>query len=139
MKKLLLLILLILVTGRLFAQEEAPKPDKDNSLVILWTTAEKDVFTKMIYIYALNTIKNKSFDEVILIVWGPSAKLLAEDKELQGMLAKLKEAGVVLEACKWCSDQYEVSGDLEACSIDVKYMGKPLTEYIKTGKNVLVF
>ena len=80
------------------------------------------------------------FEEVTLIVWGPSAKLLADDPELQTMVTELGEAGVVLEACIWCSNQYEVTEDLKALKIDVKGMGVPFTAYIKDPlKEVVVF
>jgi hypothetical protein len=49
----------------------------------------------------------------------------------------MKEAGVVLEACKSCSDMYGVSENLEKLGIDVKYMGQPLTNYLKQGVTVL--
>ena len=54
-------------------------------------------------------------------------------------LRKVSEACVRLTACKWCSDQYEVSGKLVELGIDVKYMGKPLTEYLKSDASVIVF
>jgi hypothetical protein len=49
------------------------------------------------------------------------------------------EAGVVLEACKKCSDLYGVSQSLEALHVNVRYMGEPLTTYLKQGMKVLTF
>jgi hypothetical protein len=49
----------------------------------------------------------------------------------------MKEAGVVLEACKACADLYGVSPDLEALGIEVKYMGTPLSDYLKEDRAVL--
>jgi hypothetical protein len=60
-----------------------------------------------------------------------SAKLLAEDKELQEHIVDMKEKGVNLLACKKCSDMYRVSADLKRLGIEVKYMGKPLTDYLR--------
>jgi hypothetical protein len=40
--------------------------------------------------------------------------------------------GVVIEACKACSDSYGVSDQLSALGIDVKYMGTPLTEMLQS-------
>ena len=54
-------------------------------------------------------------------------------------MAQLAEAGVRLAACKWSSDQYEVSDKLAELGIDVKYMGKALTELLKSEANVMVF
>jgi hypothetical protein len=89
--------------------------------------------------YTFNAKKQGWWDDVILIVWGPSEKLLSEDSELQEYVKKMKGTGVVVEACKACSDMYGVSEDLEKLGVDVKYMGVPLTSYIKGGGNVISF
>ncbi len=77
--------------------------------------------------------------EVTLVVWGPSAKLLASDPELQDMVKVMGKAGVELLACKACSDSYGVSAALEALGIDVIYMGEPLTDVLKSGIKVITF
>ena len=145
MKKQLSMILL-LFTLPLLAQVKSESPGTDSKaccqtdrLDILWTSGEKDVFTKVVYPYSLNSRKMEWWKEVSIIVWGPSSKLLSEDSELQDQIRKLKNNGVLLTACRWCSDQYGVSDTLETLGIDVKYMGKPLTEYLKSGHKVLVF
>lgn len=66
-----------------------------------------------------------------VIVWGRSTKLLAEDKELQEYLSRKKEVGVRLLACKKCSGLCGVSDDLKRLGIGVKYMGKPLIDYLR--------
>ena len=107
------------------------------SLVVLWTSGDREVALKMVFMYTLNSKLKGWWEEVTLIVWGPSAKLLSQDKELQEKIAQMKEAGIVLEACKACSDQYGVSSDLEALGIAVKYMGTPLSGYLKEDRAVL--
>ena len=102
MKKQIWLIfslILIFMTGETgFSQDQDEKEIKDEKgLVVLWTTGEKEVFTKMLYIYTINAKKQGWFDDITMIVWGPSAKLLAEDKELQNLIKKLGKAGVKLE------------------------------------------
>ena len=71
------------------------------------------------------------------MVWGPSAKLLTEDKELQDYMQRIMEVGVEVRACKGCTDQYGVSEKLEALGITVLYIGKEFTDYIRQGRNVL--
>jgi hypothetical protein len=108
---------------------KAKKPDE---LVILWTSGDREVALKMAFMYAFNSRRFKwGFKNVTLVVWGPSAKLLVEDKELQDYLARLKEVGVKLLACKKCADSYGVSDGLRKLGIEVKYMGKPLTDYLR--------
>ncbi len=108
-------------------------------LVILWTSGDRDVALKMVFMYAGNAPRNGWWDDITLIVWGPSARLLAEDQELQEKLTGLALEGVKLEACKACSDSYGVSDRLAGLGIDVKYMGEPLTAYLKEGCRVLTF
>ena len=107
------------------------------SLVVLWTSGDREVALKMVFMYTLNSKLRGWWEEVILIVWGPSAKLLSQDEELQEKIGQIKEAGVVLEACKACADLYGVSPDLEALGIEVKYMGTPLSDYLKEDRAVL--
>ena len=61
------------------------------------------------------------------------------DLELQEELADLKAAGVELLACKACADLYGVADKLRALGIEVIYMGRPLTELLKSGWTCLTF
>jgi hypothetical protein len=106
-------------------------------LVILWTSGDRDVALKMVFMYTFNAMKNNWWEDITLVVWGPSAKLLTEDKELQEYLARIIESGVTVKACKGCADQYGVSGKLEELGITVLYIGKEFTDYIKEGREIL--
>ena len=75
----------------------------------------------------------------LLVVWGPSSKLLAEDKELQDYLKKMKNAGVEIQACIACANMYGVTERLRELGIEVKGMGVPLTEMLKTGWTTMTF
>lgn len=110
-----------------------------DSLIVLWTSGDRDVAEKMVFMYMLNARLKGWWKDVTLIVWGPSSKLLTEDPGLQDYLEKLKDAGVRLEACITCTDMYRVSKKLVKMGIDVKPMGQPLTQYIKQGHTVLTF
>jgi hypothetical protein len=111
----------------------------NEKLVIVWTSGDRDVALKMVFMYSYNAKKYKWWDDITLVVWGPSAKLISEDNELQDYMDKIIESGVDVKACKGCSDQYGVSGKLEELGITVKYMGTDLTDYIKEGRNMLTF
>ena len=118
------------------AQEALAPADR---LVVLWTSGDRDVAMNMVFMYALNAKRAGWWEDVTFIVWGPSAKLLSGDAELQAELEKMKTAGIVLEACIACADRYGVTGKLRELGVDVKGMGKPLTEYIKEGRRILTF
>ena len=105
---------------------------KPNELVVLWTSGDREVALKMVFLYTFNSKRFKwGWKDVTLIVWGPSAKLLAEDKELQEHIVDMKEKGVILQACKKCTDMYGVSESLEKLGVEVKYMGEQLTQYLR--------
>ena len=114
------------------------KSSKPDELVVLWSSGDREVALKMAFMYTYNSKRFKwGWKNVTLVVWGPSAKLLAADTELQEHVIEMKEAGVKLLACKKCSDLYGVSDDLRRLGIEVKYMGKPLTDYLR-GDNYRV-
>jgi hypothetical protein len=89
--------------------------------------------------YTHNAKRRGWFENVTLIVWGPSAELATRDTSIQEKLIEMKTDGVILEACKACSDSYGASEKLEELGVDVRYMGTPLTNYLKEGRKVLTF
>lgn len=91
----------------------------------------------MTLMYSYNCKKYSWMDTVRLLVWGPSAKLLAEDTVLQAKVKELKEIGVELYACKSCADIYCISHKLTQIGITVIYTGKMLAELQKNGWYVL--
>lgn len=105
-------------------------------LVVLWATGDKEVAEKMLLMYTYNSKRFKWWDDITLVVWGPSAKLLSEDKDLQDYVKKIMDQGTVVKACKGCADMYEVSPKLEELGITVKYMGE-MTDYFKEGRHIL--
>ena len=105
--------------------------DQGNKLVVIWTSQDKEVAQKMVFMYTKNSKLRDWWGQVRLIIWGPSAKLLATDRELQEELEELKQAGVELQACKACADQYGVSEKLAELGAEVIFMGLPLTNYLK--------
>jgi hypothetical protein len=136
-----LLLILILAAGSvksLQAQDSRPATASD-TLVVLWSSGDPDVAEKSCLMYAHAAKRNNWFKEVILIVWGPSEKLLAENAMLKDKIASMKKDGVIVEACVACSEMYGVSGDLKACKVDVKGMGAPLTRYLKRGYKVVSY
>ena len=104
---------------------------------ILWTTTNKDTVINMISMYSINSIKNNWWKTVNVIIWGASAKLIGSDPEIQMEVQKMLGQGVLIEACKACSDNFGVTDKLVNLGINVRYMGEPLTGYIKNDEKVL--
>jgi len=129
---------LFLLAGRTDCYAESMKETKD-TLVVLWTSGDRVVAEKSCLMYTHAAKRNGWFDEVILIVWGSSSRLLAEDEALQEKVRAMGIDGVILEACIACSDQLGVTQDLIELDIDVKGMGVPLSQYLKSGCHVLTY
>jgi hypothetical protein len=139
MKKLSVVLVSVLIVTAFFvggilkqpvmAAEEVQAQEAPQ-LAIVWTSGDRDVALKMVFMYALNAKRNGWADEVEMIVWGPSSKLLSNDLELQEQVATMQEAGVVFKACKACADSYGISDKLQELGVEVKYMGVELTELI---------
>lgn len=119
------------------AQNEQIMTDNSNKLAVLWTNGDPEVAEKMAFMYTLNAKKQGWFDEVVLIVWGPSAKLLSENEMLQDYVKRMQDVGVKIEACVACARMYGVDDKLRALNIDVKGMGIPLSDYLKEGWQTL--
>jgi hypothetical protein len=109
------------------------------NLVVVWSSQDQEVAENMVFMYTKNSKIKGWWKQVRLVVWGPSARLLATNETLQKEIQELKTVGVGLQACKACADRYGVSDKLSAMGIDVLYMGSPLTECLKEGWTVLTF
>ena len=136
--------LLILSTLLLFNFSKTIAQDNENvgasdKLVVLWTSGDPYVAEKVAFMYTHAAKKYGWFTEVTLIIWGPSAKLASENTMIQDKLKAMKTDGIVLEACMACSNSYGVSDKLKELGVDVKGMGKVLTEYIKGEEKVITF
>jgi len=135
-----------LVLGGLFLSAEPAQPPNmtegqkmDSKLAVVWTSGDPDVAHRVCFMYCHNAKKQKWFDQVVLVVWGPSARLLAGDKDLQAKVKSMIQDGVRVQACVACADSYGVSDRLREMGIEVKGMGAPLTDMLKTGWKVLTF
>jgi hypothetical protein len=110
-----------------------------DKLNVIWSSGDRDIAMKMVFMYTLNSKLRGWWEAIELIVWGPSAKLLSEDKELQEQIQKMLEAGVQISACKACADSYGVSDALTVMGIEVRYMGEPLTKILKDSQKIITF
>ena len=131
-------ILLVFTSISSKGQQTEIEMEKDK-LAVLWVSGDRDVAEKSCLMYTHAAKRNGWFDEVVLIVWGSSSRLLAEDEALQAKVKAMADDGVVLEACIACADMLGVTGELKELGIDVKGMGVPLTDYLKSGYHVLTY
>jgi hypothetical protein len=102
-----------------------------NKLLIVWSSGEKEVAKKLILLYGSVMLPRSYWDEAIIMVWGPSAKLLAHDKELQEQLKRVQKTGVKFNACVVCADDYGVSETLKSLDIELIHTGEMLTQALQ--------
>ncbi|WP_449242819.1 DsrE family protein [Desulfovibrio sp.] len=107
------------------------------ALCLVWTTPDHEVARNMVFMYGANSLIKGWWDSVRLLVWGPTAKLLAEDPGLRPDIEDLRAAGVELLACKACADRYGAAAALEDLGFRVLYAGEELTRMLQGGWTVL--
>lgn len=108
-------------------------------LAVVWTDGDPFVAHRVCLMYAHAAKTNQWFDEVLLVIWGPSAKLFTEDKDIQTKIAQMQKDGVIVQACIVCADAYGIADQLREHEIEVKGMGKPLTDMLQSDWKVLTF
>jgi hypothetical protein len=139
LKQLFTLFLLAYSSVNILYAQEVKIATPSDTLVVLWSSGDPEVAEKACLMFAHAAKRNDWFKEVILIVWGPSEKLLTENTKLKEKVALMKKDGVIVEACIACSNMYGVTNDLKVCEVDVKGMGAPLTRYLKRGYKILSY
>ncbi len=108
-----------------------------NQLYILWTNDNIITSEKMVLMYALNSKLNYWWKDVTVIIWGATAKLVAENQMIREKIILAAQAGVIFSACKACAEQLGVSEELAGLGIELKYWGDGLTEIIKEDKKLI--
>ncbi len=108
-------------------------------LHVLWTTGERDVALRMIFVYLMNAKSMGWYEEIHLIIWGPSARLVAEDKLIQQELDYLLQSGINVEACEGCTKAYNITEKIRSLGITVRYMGEPLTAILHADEKLITF
>ncbi len=136
---LLLLSVILMLSHHTLQAEKQVQDEASDKLVIVWTSDDPYTAERMVLMYAHASKSYGWFEEVTVIIWGPSAKMVAENIKIQEKLKTMQEDGVEIRACIVCANMYEVTEELKAMGFDVKGMGKPLTEYLKSGAHVLTF
>ena len=109
----------------------------NNKLSILWTNDNPVTAELMVMMYATNTMKYEKWENVTVIIWGATTKLVAEDIHIQHLIADAQKAGVKFTACEACADALEVKDTLLHLGIEVKMWGQPLTDLIKDKENLI--
>ena len=111
--------------------------EKKSKLYILWTNDNPITAELMVFMYGINSKKKQWWQEVTIIVWGATTKLVAENPKIQELIEEAKLEGVHISACKACADQLGLSTQLERLKIETIYWGEPLTKLLKNKEQIL--
>ena len=108
-------------------------------LLVIWSSADREVALHNVLMYTHNAKKHGWWDEIRLLIWGPSDTLLIHDQELQEGIRAMIADGIEMLACKACSDRLGATEAMEALGINVFYVGTALTEMLKSGWTTLTY
>jgi len=110
---------------------------KKSELNVLWTSGDPITSEHFLFLYTVNAKKRGWFDQVNIIVWGASAKLIAENKDIQALVIEALDAGVSISGCLHCAQSLGVENDLRRLGIDLLYMGEPLSDLLKSDAKLI--
>jgi hypothetical protein len=126
----IILATLTLASGILWGMP--PENEDPDRLAVLWTSGDPDVAHRVCLMYTHVAKTAEWFDEVLLIVWGPSQKLLAADKDVRDKVKAMQEDGIQVQVCIFCAETYGLTEQLRELGFEVKPMGVPLTDVLKS-------
>jgi len=105
-----------------------------NELLIVWSSGEVEVAKKLVLLYGSVMLERKYWDAATIMIWGPSAKLLAQNTDLQEQFKVVQKSGVKFNACVVCTDDYGVSSELRELGVELIHTGEMLTEALQSDE-----
>ncbi|HZF62173.1 MAG TPA: DsrE family protein [Desulfovibrio sp.] len=108
-------------------------------LHILWVNDNPVTAENMVFMYATNSLLKGWWDEVHLILWGATVKLICDDVKLQGLLKKFHDAGGHVSACRKCAENLGLFEQLEKLEgvDEVFYIGEAFTKILKDDEKLI--
>lgn len=103
----------------------------ESKLLIIIATGDREKALAGL-MYTRNALKNKWLDNVKVVFFGPSEKLMTSDDEIAWFVKDITERSGCF-ACKAISDKEELSEKLEEAGVRVKYVGTVVSNAVKEG------
>lgn len=111
----------------------------EDKLTILWTNADILTSEHMVFMYAKASLSHGFWKKVEIIIWGATAKLVAENLDIQKKLLEVESCGVKVRGCIACAKALDVEDTLRGIGLELLPMGQPLTDILKTdGKLITI-
>lgn len=99
-------------------------------LVIIATGEKEKAITGLMY--AKNAAKNNWLDDLKVVFFGPSEKLITEDKEIAEYALEIADLCETM-ACKYISDKEDISDEIKEKGVKIEYVGSIISDFIKEG------
>ena len=106
----------------------APEPSK---LFVVWSSGDPDVAHRVCLMYSHAAKTAGWFKDVKVIIWGPSQRIFAADKDLQAKINAMRDDGIEVEACIACANSFGLVEQLREMGLKVIGQGGPLTAAMK--------
>ncbi|MCF7807119.1 MAG: DsrE family protein [Candidatus Marinimicrobia bacterium] len=110
---------------------------KQEKMNILWMNADSITAEEMLFKYVVNAPRQGWWEDVLVIIWGSSANLVAADPKFQDLVREGIEEGVRFSACKSCADNLGASETLRTLGVEVVYWGERLSNLLKAEEKLI--
>jgi hypothetical protein len=112
--------------------------EKTESITILWTSGDRNVFLEGIEPYCTECMEQQKHKPLTLIAWGPSVCSLAKNKKLQKKVASLIQSGLEVKASGFLVQKYGCKKELTEIGVEVGNISKELNEILMDNNRQLV-
>jgi len=102
----------------------------DKVLVIIATGDKAKALTGLMY--AKNALKREWLEDVKVVYFGPSERLMVEDADVASAAIEVASLGEAY-ACKAISDRENISEKIDEMGVRVEYVGSIISDYVKQG------
>ena len=99
-------------------------------LVIMSTGDKEKALTALMF--AKNALKNKRFEDVRVVYFGPVERLMASDAKVADAAIEISSMGESI-ACKAISDRQNISDKIAGMGVRIEYVGSIISDYINDG------
>ncbi len=92
----------------------------------------------MVFMYAGNSLRNGWWENVHIIIWGATAKLVCENADVRKLIAEFQAEGGRVSACQRCLERLGLKEQMQSVpGVAVYYVGESFTESLQGPDTVL--
>lgn len=114
-----------------------------NGLLVIITSGEEAMEKALTgLLYAVNAKKNNWIENVNLMFFGPSERMITKAEpgsEVSKFLKQAFDLGIAPIACRAISEGQNITTELEELGLSVEYVGPIVSSFIKKDYQVLTF